>query len=248
MRVVTLVIILLVLGVVGITGASWWFRVQPVWGWYQTARGYGQAKTPDEAVERFLKAVRDRDYHTAAEFCTGEYAYELEKTADAAHKMAEAIDDFEHNMKLKEIKSNKVSWVLNRLQPFPKEFKKSEVRKLGDSAAEVVLYEDYGALEMTDFGDWQIDRPAWRALSGGLAGDLALNRGIRVPIVKEGDAWKLKFELTTPVRDGMSYVRDVFGNYVQGLEKIKYDIKNHVMTKDDVESQLRTELQNAKKS
>ena len=244
---IILIVVVVLLAGIAFVGASLWFEWQPIWGYYQMARGYGPANTPNEAVERFLKAVKDRDYSTAAEFCSGDYAYELKKTAPKARELAQAIDNFMSNMELKEIQSNKVKWVLNRLQPFPKDFKAPDVKTSGEKAT-VVLMEDYGTLQMTDWGDWNVDREAFRGCCGGLLGTMALGNPVVVDVVKEGGSWKIKFDLPTDVRTGMAKVRDTGSNYIKALDKVKYEIKNHAVTKDDVESQLKDEIQKAKPS
>jgi hypothetical protein len=243
------IVVAVLLAGIGFVGISLWCEWQPVWGYYQSARGYGPAESPDEAVERFLKAVKDRDYSTAAEFCTGEYADELKKTAPKARELAQAIDNFRHSMELKEIPSNKIKWILNRLQPFPKDFKAPQVKKQGEDTATVELFEDYGTLQWTDWSDWNVDQEAFRGCCGGLAGHWALpNTPTVVDVVKEGASWKLRFELTTPVRAGMAKVRDTGPNYIKALDKVSDEIKNHTVTKDGVEAQLKDEIQKAKPS
>jgi hypothetical protein len=247
MRVVTLVIILLVLLVIGFVGASWYLHWQPIWGWYQSARGYAPAKTPEEAADRFIKALGERDYDTAADYCTGDGGYEFKKSADAGSKLAKAIDDLQHNIKLKEINSPKATWVLNRLQPMPKTFVKPNIKKINDTTAEFILQEDLGGIEMKDWADYtNIDKEMFRSMSGGLASPLALGNGTRITMVLEGDTWKLKLDLPTPLRSSMDKLRANSGNYVKALDKIKYEIKNHVVTKDELENSLKNELESAK--
>ena len=45
------------------------------------AQGYKEAKTPDEAMDYFNKALEDRDYEAASDYLTGEFAVQLRKVA-----------------------------------------------------------------------------------------------------------------------------------------------------------------------
>src|SRR5258708_4363536 len=120
MRVVVLVIVLLIVGAVGYVGLSIWQEMQPIWGFFQMARGYSPAKTPEEALEKFAKAVKERDYVSASEYCAGEYGKQMHKGAAAAKALGVAIDNLEQNMVNENIKSNKCKVWLRRLEPFPK--------------------------------------------------------------------------------------------------------------------------------
>jgi hypothetical protein len=249
MRVLTLVIIAVVVALIGGVVASFMYRLPPIWGWYQQVRGYGPATKPEEAIERFVKACGDRDYETAADFCTSDGAHALKASADAATKLAKAIDDLEHNIKLKEINSPKAYWVLNRLQPMPKLFKKPEVKKVDDSTYYAFLYEDYAGLKAADWNDYGgIDRDFFRALSGGLFGGIATDSGFKVFIVKDGEYWKVKWVVPADWQKSMDNLRANSGNYVKGLEVVKYELKNHSVTKDELESQLKREIESAKPS
>jgi hypothetical protein len=246
-KMLTLIGIVIVLGAAGYGGLSFWQRGQ-VWGWYQAVRGYGPAKTPDEALEKFCKAVKDRDYETASEYCTGDLALELRRTAPAARAMALAIDNLKHNMDQEGVQSNKAKWVLNRLQPFPADVKVTGIKKDGEDRAVATLVEDYGSLTMVDWNDWSVDRPAFRGLCGGLTGKFALGQPVNVELAREGGAWKIQMDITSDLRFGMAKVRDTYQNYVRGLDKVKYEIKRDAATKNDLEQRLKEELEGAKPS
>ena len=113
MRVIVLVIVLLIVGAIGFAGVSVWQGWQPVWGYFQMARGYSPAKTPEEALEKFNKAIKERDYYTASEYCAGDFGKQMQKASAAAKAVATAVDGVEHNADLEGVKpTNKtVLWL-----------------------------------------------------------------------------------------------------------------------------------------
>ena len=56
--------------------ALYFIFLTPPWAkdLYLKARGYGPAETATDALDKFLKAVKNRDMDTASRFVTAEYA------------------------------------------------------------------------------------------------------------------------------------------------------------------------------
>ena len=92
MRVIVLVIVLLIVGAIGFAGVSVWQGWQPVWGYFQMARGYSPAKTPEEALEKFNKAIKERDYYTVE-------AETPDESLESPEAIAESIKRMEAEMK-----------------------------------------------------------------------------------------------------------------------------------------------------
>src|SRR5438034_2554374 len=74
---------------------------------YLNATGYGPAGTPTEAVDKFLKCVKNRDLKTAAIFCTGDYAEHLKRGATATKELGPIIDSISEYMKNKGLATDK---------------------------------------------------------------------------------------------------------------------------------------------
>ena len=55
----------------------------------KTLGGYKKAATPQEAADMFKKAITDRDYAIAADYCTKDYAEQLKRGNDAARASEE---------------------------------------------------------------------------------------------------------------------------------------------------------------
>src|SRR5262245_6689654 len=61
-------------------------------------KGYHDAKSPQEAMDLFRKAIQARQYETAAKYCTKEYAEQLKRGHAAARDMGTAIDSLHEFM------------------------------------------------------------------------------------------------------------------------------------------------------
>src|SRR5689334_5162318 len=121
MRVIWLVVILAIIG-----GGVYVFVFHKDWimgkveEGKRSLKGYTPAKTPGEALDKFQKAVDERDYEAAALYCGGDIGKELKKGAKQAEEMGKAIDKLQETMKTNNVKSDNATAVLLLLEPFPK--------------------------------------------------------------------------------------------------------------------------------
>src|SRR5262245_549543 len=86
-------------------------------------KGYHDAKSPQEAMDLFRKAIQARQYETAAKYCTGAYAEQLKRAHTAAREMGTTIDQLYAQMEKKGFNSDKAVSALNKLDAFPTWFK-----------------------------------------------------------------------------------------------------------------------------
>jgi hypothetical protein len=117
----------LLTAVVGIIVVGVWtfdsdLRPRFVWYVIRSAHGYRCAETPEEAVAYFQKALRERDYRTAASYCSGDYKEWLEKGADKATRLGRAIDSYRSALERYDIRSEPIDAALFWLDPFPASF------------------------------------------------------------------------------------------------------------------------------
>jgi len=234
-----------------ITGVAYLglFQRQAVMGLFKQARlnakGYTPAKTPEEALDRFRDAVKDRDYEAAASYCGGDFVEQINKAAPGAKVLGDAIDNLLHNMDQEGIKSDRVKLVLRLIEPFPRHLKVVDIKKRGEDQAYAVLVEESGAPLKVDgrFEDWRIDGRLMRSLARGIPSLVEVRR------VGEGDKaqWKIFFPVTPEQRDCVTYLAENASNYARSLDKVKYAIKRDAATKSDLERELRVELEEAGK-
>ena len=143
------------------------------------AQGYTPAKTPDEALDGFRKALKERNYEAAELYLGGEYVDEFHKGAKNGQKLGVAIDNLLSVMETTGTKSDKVKYVLRWLDPFPADLKVLEVKSSGDDKAYATIAEEASPLQVQgDFSDWRVDARAYRSLCRSV--------GARVELRKEG--------------------------------------------------------------
>lgn len=225
------------------------FQRQAVMGLYKDARlrakGYTAARTPEEALDHFRDAIKERDYEAAASYCGGDFVEQINKATPGAKLLGESIDSLLHNMDLEGIKSDRVKLVLQLLEPFPRQLKVLDIKKRGDDQAYALLAEEGGAPLKVDgrFEDWRLDARLIRSLARGLPNFVEVRR-----VGSDDNAhWKLFFSVTREQRDCVTYLAENASNYARSLDKVKYAIKRDAATKTDLERELRVELEEAGK-
>jgi hypothetical protein len=240
-------------------------RPEFVKAWIRKGQGLTPAKTPDEAIDKFKKAIKARDYEAASLYCTADYAEQMRKCAKAANRLGKAIDDLLYNVEdVAAINTPKGKLVLALLEPFPLDFHYEISKQSEDSALVTIHVEDPKETKTADYisnlqaAEGMVDPRIQRVLVP------RVDFPPVVPMKHEGEkekSWKIDFPVTAAfvwVRPGLSpinypgmreqveYLRANYGNYVRALENLKYRIKHEAATKLDFENDLRKELHDAK--
>jgi hypothetical protein len=211
------------LAIVAGAGYLFVFKRDAVLGLLGMARGYGPAKTPDEALDKFKKAVKDRDYATAGKYCGGTYGEQLRRSADAAKELGKALDSVTYNADKRGITlTDRSKALLLVLEPFPVDFEVADVKKQDDEhATATLLYKNH----------WKVPAELKPEGDGGERG------------------WRI-FIATTPwlLRGSVDQLLDKHKDYARALEKVSDQIKSkEITTKDDLEQKLDAELKAAAK-
>jgi hypothetical protein len=210
MRVSTLIVLLLVAGL-GVL--AFLYRGQ-ILDQVRKVRN-APAETPAVAMEMFRDAIIARNYDVAALYCTKDYADLLVKVGPQARTLGQIIDDVRNFMTNKSLTTDQAILILNRLDPFPPNFKvHGAVKPLGDKEAvgwftlEALPWQNpvaqpalNAALDPTMFSWSPGANIDW---SGALrAPQLFDNAGVK--LVKEGEGWKLA---VSPIPAQLDAVRD----------------------------------------
>lgn len=199
------------------------FKREAVLGLVGIATGYGPAKTPEEAIEKFKKAVRARDYPQAVKYVGGTYGEQLQRGAEAAKELGKAIDALGAAADKRGIKlTDKVKVLLVSIEPFPTSFDSSPPQKHGEEHATATLSQP---------GFWKVT--------------------VELKPEGQGDerSWKI-FIPSSPwvVRGQVNHLLDKHKDYARALEKITDRLKDKsITTKDELETELRSELEAAAK-
>lgn len=219
----------------------------------ESIQGYTAAKTPGEAMEMFRKAIKDRAYRTAAKYVTGNYAEQLTQAHDAAVELGGVIDDLQTYMKNAGFTSDKTTFFLNMLDPFPGNFRVADTPKQdGDKAKGMFLFDRIALTNPS--ADFSSDA---RSMDGLMFSNnlhpyaIAAKWDFAVDIVAEpqGDSkvWKLAIAVTAPKVQAIGYLKDHYKSYVTGMQKFRTEATNQRYgSKGEFERELIKVLQDSK--
>lgn len=230
-----IIVIVALLAVVGIGGFLYLFKREAVRGLYESTRGYPEAKTPQEAVDLFKKAVAARRYDMAAKYCTKEYAEQLKKAAEAGKDMGTAIDDLTHRMKNDNVMTGEIEYILWLNDPMPKNFQVT-LQTTGEKESTASLYAEAPKVQDAT-KTWKFDRQFVQAFY--------VDQATSVKVVKEGSAWKLDFPVTPAVRNRIDRFIANHKDYVNALNKMSEEVRTERTTKLDVLTRLEELLNEA---
>lgn len=233
-RIITIVGLVVVLGV---GGFLYLFKREAVAELFDGARGYPQAKTPQECVDNFKKAVSERKYDKAAKYCTKEYAEQLKKGADAAHDIGTAIDDLSHRMKNDGVLTSEIEYILFLNDPLPPDVKMT-VQSPGDKEATALISVDNPVLQSKPTKTWKFDPQFIKAYYFDYP-------RAEVKLVKEGDHWKIDIPVTPDMRNRVDRLVRVHKDYVNALKKMSEEVRTERTTKVDVTNRLEELLNEA---
>jgi hypothetical protein len=219
------------LAVLGIGAFLFLFKREAVADMVDSARGYPKAKTPQECVDNFKKAVKERKYDKAAKYCTKEYAEQLKRGAEAGKEVGESIDDLIHRMKSDGVLTSEIEFVLFQNDPLPPDLKLT-VQTPGDKEASAAISVDNPALLTVPTGTWKYDTRFVKAFYADYP------RGY-VRLVKEGDYWKIDVPVTPEMRMRVDRLIQCSKDYVNAFKKASEEVRTERTTKLDVATRLK---------
>jgi hypothetical protein len=260
-----LVIVGLVIIVLG-AGFLWMEKgaLKALWGkiFREQVKGYTPAKTPNEALDKFREACKDRDYNVAASYCTGPYLEQISKAADPASELGKQVDALSGLIDDRGINSKDSKDCLRVLDPFPSSFDVLEVKEEGDTATATIKEQEVPHDGWDVAVILKLRSKAWckegssedifRALSRNILPGTAPARTpptkIKLKAEGEGDQkhWKIEFPVTPQLRKSVGRLCDRHRNYVQGIEKVRMMLRSkEIITEDDLEAKLKNTIAGA---
>jgi hypothetical protein len=229
-RIVTIVGLFLVCVVGGYLGL---FKREAVADMADSARGYPRAKTPQECVDLFKKAVAARRYDKAAKYCTKEYAEQLTRGAPAATELGEAIDDLNFRLNQDGVSTSELDLVLFYHDPLPPRLTLT-IQSTSEKEATAVFGVAEPRLQTNYPSTWEIDVRFAKALYAYVPGSVRL--------VKQGDQWKLDVPVSPQQRTQVDTLIANHKDYVNAFKKVAEEVRTDRTTKLEVEKRFR-ELQ-----
>lgn len=225
--VLALAAVVLGIGYVVIFKQEWIFKGKML------VSGYTPADSPQKALDLFAKAIKDRDYQTAAQYVDGDYAAELERAHATARPLAQTLDQMTEWIKNKAFWTKKTSILLWSLDPFPKNFTPGQISKQeGDKA-----WGEYNSEPVTEFDPnmpvKNLDAKMFSNVLGFVCSNpkehpfnhasAVLNNNLqKVELVKVGDgdskSWKIKLNCNSTQKSNIGHFIDSQPRYMIKLE------------------------------
>lgn len=238
--------LLVILGAVVLAAGVFTFvptlRPALVQKWFQQAKGFTPATSPEDALDKLKQAVEKRDYESALTYVTGDYAEFLKKGGPDAAELAKGIDELRDVMKTTGTKSDKVDYALFMLDPFPV-FKVGSVTKASKGSMATINWADEAARYSgaPSIVDWKINRLLMHSLVAP-----GLLQPQEVVIKDTGEGWKVELPVSfgdRHLRDTVEALRKNATNYRNALRDVKNSIKNNPAVKEDFEREFKANLE-----
>jgi hypothetical protein len=206
------------------------------------AQGYKDAKTPEEALDYFRKAIKERKFGTASKYLGGEYYEQFTKAAEPGEKLSEAIDNLRNAIQKSDTPhSDKVKLVLALLEPFPPTTVKKVVKQGDNKAYAEMLPEALPQVQLdARLNEWKLDPRMMRPLIQGVN---------KVELRREGEGddahWKIYLPVNKPLPECVDYLKEHYKGFVKALEGVKNRVKNDPTTKENLEGDVKNAIREA---
>jgi hypothetical protein len=221
-------------------------------------KGPTPAKTPNEALDKFREACKERDYKAAASYCTGPYLEQIDKAAEPASELGKQVDALRDIMDDHDVPSKDTKECLRLLDPFPSNFDVLEIKEDGDTATATIR-----ELDVPE-GGWdsvivKLRGKAWcknddifRSISRGILPSTPPNSTrptkIKLKAEEKGDqrTWKIDFPVTPQLRKSVGRLCDRHRNYEKDMEKVRLMIRTkEIITQEDLEAKMKNVIAGA---
>jgi hypothetical protein len=215
--------------------------------WFHQAEkklgGYDKADTPEKAAAMFVKAIKARNYNTAADYCAGDYALQLRKVADKAARLGKQIDHLLEKLgKSGNVDSPKVRGILMLLDPFPTAIK-YKVDKDGPEAWHVTFEEDQKLPQLRG-----VNLRALVPYSRALASSLVNGQKVALKKTMDGDqVWKVQIPVTAALQERIQRLDDKADAIVETLKTVDAELVNDRTPRPELEDQFASRLLKAMK-
>jgi hypothetical protein len=208
--------------------------------------GFTEAKTPGDAMDKFMDAIQKRKYSYAAHYVTGRYSDLLRKANKEAAELGGVIDGILSYAKEKGIASDKTKQALFLLDPFPKTFKiGSAPAAKGDKTVGLYVWEGLG---LKDYNS-NLGNDA-NTLDGKMFQNVLCPRAVfagPIEIVKEGEEYKLNIPVPAGMDASVDYFVASYKAYVTGMSNFRLWMTNdRFSSATDLEKDLFEALRKAK--
>jgi len=184
-----------------------------------TAAGFTPAKSPTDAMDKFREAIQARKYKFASIYVTPEYADMLIRTNEGAAELGGVLDKIRNYGKEQGILTDKTTFFLKQLDPFPKNFKAGPppTKKGDDKAFGKYEWEPIGGkitVQQVNAELENIDKEMYQSV---LCPTAIFQNQIEIIKDKENDAWKLKIPTNPKWEEAVNYFNSRWKTHHTGL-------------------------------
>ncbi len=192
--------------------------------------GYPDAKTAQEAVDLYAKAIKNRKYDTAAKYCTNDYGEQLRRGAIAAKELGTSIDDLRSRLNDSGVMHSEMDVVLYWIDPLPPSVKITLGKSKENEAIALIGVADIPEPKSQPTGSWNYDPLFLKGLYFGMPPF--------VKVVKQGEVWKLDFPVTPDLRIHVDRLNDRYKDYKRNLDKLSGEVKTEATTKGETKKRM----------
>lgn len=212
----------------------------------RTAMGFKPADTPQVAADMLKKAIQDREYTIAADYCTAGYAEQLRRGGTAANELATTLDDLTYQMNERGLIRDEVKLALQAIDPFPKDVTITVSDVTGETARGAIQF-GYPLLrgDNPGSGAWHLDPKLFQVYTRSMP--FMRPNVVVVGMKKEKDGWKFDFPVDSTLQLRVGRLNEKYKNYVNPLDVLKQEVKIDPTTKENATSRLKTLLEQAAK-
>jgi hypothetical protein len=207
------------------------------------AKGYKSADTPQVAADMFKKAIEEREYEYAADYCTGDYAEQLKRGGAAAKEYAVALDNLIYQMKERDLIRDQTKLVFYKLDPFPKDIAITVGKESGDSAVATITFTPPDA-RASSSTQWKLDDGIQQVFVRSFK---YTGYSTQVEMVKVDGKWKFDFRPDNTIQQKVSRMNDKYKQYVNPFEMVGQEVKNDPSTREDTTERLKKLIEGAAK-
>lgn len=208
-------------------------------------KGYKTAETPQVAADMFKKAIEEREYEYAADYCTQEYAEQLKRGHSAANEFAVKLDNLIYQMKERDLIRDETKVVFYKLDPFPKDITITVGKESGDSAVATITFAppDPKGGASTNL-EWKLDDGIQQIYVRPLP---FKGYSTQVEMKKEGGKWKFDFRPDSSIQQRVARMNDKYKQYVNPFEMVTQEVKNDPSTRESTTDRLKILIEGAAK-
>jgi hypothetical protein len=184
----------------------------------EDARDFPRATSPQDCVDRFRAAVRERKYHMTARYCTRDYGDQLSRGAQPAHDLGAAIDDLTQQLRTAGLLTTELEYTLFLHDPLPPELTLT-LQSVSDKEATATIGSDNPALFSPPYRTWRHDAWFVKAFYADHPRDT-------VRLIQQDGHWFIDVPVSSEMRSRVERLVRNHRHYVNALQRMSNEVRS----------------------